>query len=94
MVLQNNILRASASASASESASAPASPLHANPFLSSPCKGNDVGNAFVFAPDMLATLLESLPADAFRPHMGAVSRHVEWLQQNQVLSTTCSRSWP
>tara|TARA_B100000780_G_scaffold201903_1_gene143230 strand:+ start:188 stop:295 length:108 start_codon:yes stop_codon:yes gene_type:complete len=35
-----------------------------------------VGNAFVFAPDMLATLLESLPADAFRPHMGAVSRHV------------------
>ena len=55
---------------------------------------NDVGNAFVFAPDMLATLLESLPADAFRPHMGAVSRHVEWLQQNQVLSTTCSRSWP
>ena len=53
-----------------------------------------MGNAFVFAPDMLATLLESLPADAFRPHMGAVSRHVEWLQQNQVLSTTCSRSWP
>lgn len=54
------------------------------PIFLSRGKGNDVGNAFVFAPDMLATLLESLPADAFRPHMGAVSRHVDWLQQNQV----------
>lgn len=54
------------------------------PIFLSRGKGNDVGNAFVFAPDMLATLLESLPADAFRPHMWAVARHVAWLQQNQV----------
>ena len=47
-----------------------------------------MGNAFVFAPDMLATLLESLPADAFRPHMWAVARHVAWLQQNQVYELT------
>lgn len=65
--------------------------VHGMPtFLLSPCKGNDVGNAFVFAPDMLATLLESLPADDFRPHMGAVSRHVEWLQQNQVCLRTAT----
>ncbi len=54
------------------------------PIFLSRGKGNDVGNAFVFAPDMLATLLESLPVDLFRPHVRAIGRHAEWLRQNQV----------
>ena len=32
--------------------------------------GNDVGNAFVFAPDMVASLLEVLPAASLQPHLG------------------------
>lgn len=47
-------------------------------------RGNDVGNAFVFASDLLASLLETLPPATFRPHLAKVSEHAEWLRQHEV----------
>ena len=46
--------------------------------------GNDVGNAFVFAPDMLASLLEALPAEDLRCHTRAISSHLAWLSEHLV----------
>ena len=44
--------------------------------------GNNVGNAYVFSPDLLASLLEVLPAHSFRPHLEALGAHVNWLESH------------
>lgn len=46
--------------------------------------GNNVGNAYVFSPDLLASLLEVLPAHSFRPHLEALGAHVNWLESHVV----------
>jgi hypothetical protein len=38
--------------------------------------GNNVGNAYVFTPDLLASMLEVLPAHAFKPHLSKIEEHV------------------
>eukprot|EP00978_Attheya_sp_CCMP212_P011312 scaffold27876_cov51-Attheya_sp.AAC.5 len=45
--------------------------------------GRNVGNAFVFATDTLASLLESLPAENFRPHMDALQKTLNWIESHQ-----------
>ena len=42
----------------------------------------DVGNAFVFSPDALATVLAlPLPRAAFRPHVAKIERTCAWLER-------------
>ena len=42
----------------------------------------DVGNAFVFSPDALATVLAlPLPRSAYRPHVGKIERTCAWLER-------------
>jgi len=45
--------------------------------------GRQIGNAFVFATDMVASLLGSLPADYFRPHMDNLERLISWIEDHQ-----------
>ena len=54
------------------------------PIVASRGAGNNVGNAFVFTPDLLASLLEVLPAKYFRPHLAKVRGHVAWLEEHVV----------
>lgn len=54
------------------------------PIILSRGAGNNVGNAYCFAPDMLASMLEVLPADLFRPHLSAITDHVTWLEEHIV----------
>ena len=54
------------------------------PIILSRGAGNNVGNAFCFAPDMLASMLEILPADLFRAHLGSIAEHVTWLEEHLV----------
>ena len=54
------------------------------PIVLSRGAGNDVGNAFVFTPDLLASLLEVLPASYFRPHLAKINDHVSWLEEHVV----------
>lgn len=43
----------------------------------------DVGNAFVFSPDPLATVLAlPLPRSVFRPHVSKIERTCSWLESN------------
>ena len=45
----------------------------------------DVGNAFVFAPDTVATILAlPLPTSLFRPHLAHIERMTGWLERNDV----------
>ena len=44
--------------------------------------GNNVGNAFVFTPDLLASLLEVMPSHYFRPHLPKIQEHVRWLEEH------------
>ncbi len=41
--------------------------------------GRNVGNAFIFAVDTLSTLLASLPAEEFRPHISQLRKSLEWI---------------
>lgn len=45
--------------------------------------GRQVGNAFVFAVDMVGALLESLPADYFRPYMSGIEKLLSWIEDYQ-----------
>jgi len=54
------------------------------PIFTTRGRGNDVGNAFVFSPDLLASLIETLPPEAMRPHLGAVASHTAWLASHVV----------
>lgn len=57
------------------------------PIMVSRGAGNNVGNAFVFSPDLLASLLETLPPAAFRPHLPQIREHVTWLQEHLIEET-------
>ena len=56
-----------------------------------------MGNAFCFSPDMLASMVEILPPDLFRPHLGSISAHVTWLEEHVVEEALASgamlRGW-
>jgi len=46
--------------------------------------GRNVGNAFVFATDTVASLLKVLPSEYFRPHMGALEKTLAWIEAHQL----------
>jgi len=50
------------------------------PIFTTRGSGNNVGNAFVFSPDLLASLVETMPAEALRPHLPRVAAHMHWLE--------------
>ena len=52
------------------------------PIVLSRGAGNNVGNAYMFTPDLLASLLEVLPSSAFLPHIGRIEQHVGWLEEH------------
>ena len=56
-----------------------------------------MGNAFCVSPDMLASMVEILPPDLFRPHLGSISAHVTWLEEHVVEEALASgamlRGW-
>ena len=62
-----------------------------------PHQGNNVGNAFCFSPDMLASMVEILSPDHFRPHLGSISAHVTWLEEHVLEEALASgamlRGW-
>ena len=62
-----------------------------------PHQGNNVGNAFCFSPDMLASMVEVLSPDLFRPHLGSISAHVTWLEEHVLEEALASganlRGW-
>ena len=62
-----------------------------------PHQGNNVGNAFCFSPDMLASMVEILSPDLFRPHLGSISAHVTWLEEHVLEEALASgamlRGW-
>lgn len=45
--------------------------------------GRDVGNAFVFMADTVGSLLGTLPAEDFRPHLAGLDRLLGWVEQHQ-----------
>ena len=45
--------------------------------------GRDVGNAFVFMADTVGSLLGTLPAEDFRPHLAGLDRLLGWIEQHQ-----------
>ena len=45
--------------------------------------GRNVGNAFVFAVDTVAALLENIPAPLFRPHMNHLEKLLSWIEDHQ-----------
>lgn len=44
----------------------------------------DVGNAFVFSPDVVGTLFRVLPATYFEPHLARISKLTTWLEDHQL----------
>ncbi len=54
------------------------------PIFESRGSGNDVGNAYVFAPDMVASLLETVDRTAFGEHLPSLRRHLVWLGEHTV----------
>ena len=48
-------------------------------------QGRNVGNAFVFGVDTLASLLEKLPAEEFRPYLNNLERTLTWIEQQQTV---------
>ncbi len=48
-------------------------------------QGRNIGNAYVFAVDTIGSLLEILPAEDFRPHLGSLSKMLEWIEVNQAV---------
>ena len=57
------------------------------PIVMSRGAGNNVGNAYVFTPDLLASLIEVIPAAQFRPHITKIEEHVAWLNEHVVTET-------
>jgi hypothetical protein len=47
-------------------------------------QGRNVGNAYVFSVDTIGSMLEILPAEDFRPHLGSLQKMLEWIESNQV----------
>ena len=45
--------------------------------------GRNVGNAFIFSVDTVASLLEYLPAEMFRPHLPHLTRVLDWIEFHQ-----------
>ncbi|KAL3934152.1 MAG: hypothetical protein SGBAC_010064 [Bacillariaceae sp.] len=50
-------------------------------------KRRDMGNAFVFPVNIVGSLLQMLPAEAFRPHLGALDRILHWIESHQRFET-------
>lgn len=48
-------------------------------------KGRHMGGAFVFSVNTVGSLLCALPAEAFRPHLAALERTLEWIENHQRL---------
>mmetsp|Transcript_25338 Transcript_25338/g.28923 ORF Transcript_25338/g.28923 Transcript_25338/m.28923 type:complete len:763 (-) Transcript_25338:224-2512(-) len=48
-------------------------------------KGRNVGNAFVFAVETVGSLLQTLDAEDFRPHLGALNNILEWIESHQAV---------
>jgi hypothetical protein len=48
-------------------------------------QGRNVGNAFVFAVDTVGSLLESLPAEYFRPHLKSLEMMLKWIEGHQTV---------
>lgn len=46
--------------------------------------GRNVGNAYIFAVDTVASLCHHLPAKLFRPHLNELRRTLEWIESNKV----------
>lgn len=54
--------------------------------------GRNIGNAFVFAVDPVACLLEHLPAQLFRPHWRKLEKTIQWIESHrkvEVLPDYC-----
>ena len=43
----------------------------------------DPGDAFVFAPDMIGSLLKILPPEYFRPHIAGLERMLAWIESHR-----------
>ncbi|CAJ1963480.1 unnamed protein product [Cylindrotheca closterium] len=50
-------------------------------------KRRDMGNAFVFPVNIVGSLLQMLPAEAFRPHLAALDRTLQWIESHQRFET-------
>jgi hypothetical protein len=48
-------------------------------------QGRNVGNAFVFSVDTLGSLLETLPAEDFRPHLFQLQNVLSWIESHQLV---------
>lgn len=57
-------------------------------------KGRDMGGAFVFSVNTLGSLLCALPAEAFRSHLGALERTLEWIEGHRALEMITDRCDP
>lgn len=50
----------------------------------------DLGNAFVFSPDLVGALLESLPAQSFKPYLTHLERLLTWIEEHHLNGGWCS----
>lgn len=48
-------------------------------------QGRNVGNAFVFSLDTVASMLEALPCEEFRPYLSHLERTLTWVEQHQTV---------
>eukprot|EP00977_Amphora_coffeiformis_P016559 scaffold5158_cov153-Amphora_coffeaeformis.AAC.8 len=48
-------------------------------------KGRNMGSAFVFPVNTVGSLLCALPAEDFRPHLGALENTLNWIESHQKL---------
>jgi hypothetical protein len=48
-------------------------------------QGRNMGGAFVFSVNTVGSLLCALPAEDFRPHLGALERTLKWIESHQTL---------
>lgn len=46
--------------------------------------GRNVGNAFVFTTDTLSSLLNTFPAESFRPHLHNLEKTINWIERHQT----------
>jgi hypothetical protein len=46
-------------------------------------QGRNIGNAYVFVVDALSSLLELMPNECFRPHLGALRKTLQWVESHQ-----------
>jgi len=50
-------------------------------------QGRNVGNAFVFVVDTVASLLDSIPAESFRPHLAKLEKLLVWFETHEGVET-------